>query len=155
MNIVLKRYFLQGKLIFGAAVVARLWWMLIVGASSPHSALNTCGLDWMELAEELSEHVYNDGGIPLHPDAKNQNYVHKILGNFHTEEKVSVCHDVTNTITKPHTRGESLLCLTFFRNTSPPTNCLYNLLCTTSIVNWKGSKFQFPTSSKTAFQLEN
>ena len=64
--------------------------MLIVGASSLHSALNTLNPDWIELAEKLSEHVYSSGGICLHPDAKNRKYLQNILKQFDPEEKVIV-----------------------------------------------------------------
>ena len=78
------------------------WWLtLIVGASSLHNALNTRDPEWIELAEKLSEHVYSDGGICLHPDAKNRKYLHKFLKNFDPEEEIIAWHDgINNTITK-------------------------------------------------------
>ena len=71
------------------------WWiMLIVGAKSLHSALNTRIRDWIILAEELSEQVYSDGGMCLRPDTKNCKYLQKILISSNLEENVIVWHDV-------------------------------------------------------------
>ena len=64
--------------------------MLVVGAISQHSALITRDADWMELAKKPSEHVYSDGGICLHPNAKSRKYLQKILQIFNPEEKVIV-----------------------------------------------------------------
>ena len=80
-----------------------LWWplMLIVGAIYLHIALKTRDPGWIELAEELSEQVYCDGGVCFQTDAKNCRYLEKIIRIFNPEDKVIVWQDViNNTITK-------------------------------------------------------
>ena len=83
---------------------------MLVGASSLHSNPNTSDLDWIELAKNLSKHVYSDGGFCLHPDTKNRKDLQKILKNFDAEETIIVWRNViNNTITKhPYEKRNTL-----------------------------------------------